>query len=782
MQESRAGELEVGQCVLLLAACGGGLVVLAVTEFLTWVKGGSACGPSNLWRFEVAVVVVRRRSHLVAWCLSGDTWLFLPDLVEVRDVGACVVRLWSHVVAPVFHELLCLGGCVSRFTAFLSSFDSAFVGVPAALAALQHLVVVVVDLALTGCEFRLSEGSSPSGTASVLVEVFHWLRYVVVVLAGAFWWVFPERHLGGSGGERLLALWVDILPMLPCVCLVVFLIIFWVSQLRWWDFVCPQGREVGFISHTLWALPDGSLVSAMGVWLVVLLWKCQSCLVVSPSVWKRLIVRVLLPCFLLVARGDDAPLWCCVAKVRIVATFWWSLLPVGWTVACSLLVCFWSRWWTLTLCLASVVGVRLAVPLVGVLALRRGFLFRMRRRPIVSLLPLLSVGCSGWWCSTMGFGAVLRTMATFVAKVVVTYCPALVTVGRVALPTCGGRSGALVSLSVGLESFQAVVSVFLIDLVCAAPVELSTSDFVLCASWCVFYELSDVRLGIPFVARSWWRPPGSRGTQASVHEELLSPDQTEDKKKVCLHFSHTAENAASLGIATRLTRCDIRPIATGSSVAISEAPDLTVLGCSHILPLRLLQGLWTLTYFPQLSRPIIFWALRVSFHPLHLSPPIIFWVLRIPLTYLFLLIDPITLWILRVSFHIYLGHLTFFPMLRIPLFLFHPSLLIVDKGEVAHKTPHCPPPLYSHPSCLSGGGGISPPPLLLRALTLPSRRLSSSSLLRRLEEPAKYYQTKVPLAPLAPLAPLLLLHRTAWLIIAMQLRSSSIRPCCVIIS
>ncbi|MQL84525.1 hypothetical protein Taro_017034 [Colocasia esculenta] len=144
-------------------------------------------------------------------------------------------------------------------------------------------------------------------------------------------------------------------------------------QLRWWDFVCPQGREVGFVSRALWALPDGSLVSAMGVWLVVLLWKCQSRLVVSPCVWKRLVVRVLLPCFLLVARGDDAPLWCCVAKMRIVATFWWSHLPLGWTVACGLLVCFWSRWWTLTLFLANVMGVRLAVPPTGVPALRSYF-------------------------------------------------------------------------------------------------------------------------------------------------------------------------------------------------------------------------------------------------------------------------------------------------------------------------------------------------------------------------------------------------------------------------
>ncbi|MQM20594.1 hypothetical protein Taro_053618 [Colocasia esculenta] len=258
--------------------------------------------------------------------------------------------------------------------------------------------MVVVSLALTGCEFRL--------------RCIAWLPYVLVRFPKTVG-CCAERRLSGSGGERLLALWVEVLPKLPCI---VFRIIFRVSQLRWWDFVCPQGREVGFISRTLWALPDGSLVSAMGVWLVVLLWNCQSHLVVSPCVWKRLVVRVLLPCFLLVVRGDDAPLWCCVAKVRIVATFWWSHLPLGWTVACSLLICFWSRWWTLTLCLASVVGVWLAMPPMGVLALRCCFLFRVRRRPVVCLLPMLSVGCSGWWWFHMAFGAMSCTMATFVAK------------------------------------------------------------------------------------------------------------------------------------------------------------------------------------------------------------------------------------------------------------------------------------------------------------------------------------------------------------------------------
>ncbi|MQL97427.1 hypothetical protein Taro_030118 [Colocasia esculenta] len=39
-------------------------------------------------------------------------------------LGACVMRLWSHVVAPVFCALLCLGGCISR-CCFHIVFDSA---------------------------------------------------------------------------------------------------------------------------------------------------------------------------------------------------------------------------------------------------------------------------------------------------------------------------------------------------------------------------------------------------------------------------------------------------------------------------------------------------------------------------------------------------------------------------------------------------------------------------------------------------------------------------------
>ncbi|MQL95427.1 hypothetical protein Taro_028094, partial [Colocasia esculenta] len=122
-QESTAGKLDgVSHAVSkngryclwaldLVEVCGG--CTCGETMFLTWLLGVS----------------------------YGDTWLFLPYLMEVRDVGACVMRLWSHVVAPVFRELLCLGGCVPRVASTLcltplSSFTSAVVGVPASLAGL----------------------------------------------------------------------------------------------------------------------------------------------------------------------------------------------------------------------------------------------------------------------------------------------------------------------------------------------------------------------------------------------------------------------------------------------------------------------------------------------------------------------------------------------------------------------------------------------------------------------------------------------------------------------
>ncbi|MQM12710.1 hypothetical protein Taro_045629 [Colocasia esculenta] len=366
------------------------------------------------------------------------------------------------MVAPVFRELRCLGGCVCRGVCFrMSSLAFAVVGAPAPLAGkglvasslavseceLQESVAAIAGCACCeqGCWFTraalgwvrprpahprgcvakveracvwcdlprcravllvdlvegvlallalpLLLGYSRSSSLLVLVEVRFPQNCVVLVsgCCGIALWVendalvvlvevLPEPvvllplsvvfsllaiclglHSGDVFPERILALWVEVLPKPP-----------YFSRLCWWDFVCLQGREVGFISRALWALPDGSL---------------------------RLIVRVSFPCFPLVARGDVAPLWCCVARVRIVTTFGWSHHPLSCFVLSWLLPLFrfslvgyaggticgslWLSLWFLAFScqhtladggLASVVGVRLAVPPLRVLALRCCFL------------------------------------------------------------------------------------------------------------------------------------------------------------------------------------------------------------------------------------------------------------------------------------------------------------------------------------------------------------------------------------------------------------------------
>ncbi|MQL92173.1 hypothetical protein Taro_024794 [Colocasia esculenta] len=76
---------------------------------------GSACGRLTLWRSEVVVPVVRRCfSHGCSVSLVMTLGCSSPTSWRSGILGACVVRLWSHVVAPVFRELRCLGRCVPR--------------------------------------------------------------------------------------------------------------------------------------------------------------------------------------------------------------------------------------------------------------------------------------------------------------------------------------------------------------------------------------------------------------------------------------------------------------------------------------------------------------------------------------------------------------------------------------------------------------------------------------------------------------------------------------------
>ncbi|MQM03318.1 hypothetical protein Taro_036097 [Colocasia esculenta] len=308
---------------------------------------GYACGPSTLWRSEVAVPV----------CSVSFFVLLLPHVFDSAGSAGVVFGLTQVVAKSSFTSalleflLLWLARPVGGGTTFGGPWRGSgrWLAFQQGLSVLLLLLgesaasVVVVSLVLQlgSCswsssllvlvEVRLPQNcvvliSGCCGVdlwveASVVwlvaIALPRGLKYAAVVLAVVFWWVFPERRLGGSGGDRLLAFWVEVPPAssLVFVLLVAALSLcgdelslfpIGLSMLQSTWVLSVKDREVGFISCALWALPNGGLVSAMGVWLVVLLWKCQSHLVVFPCVWKIFVVRVSFPCLPLVARGGGA--------------------------------------------------------------------------------------------------------------------------------------------------------------------------------------------------------------------------------------------------------------------------------------------------------------------------------------------------------------------------------------------------------------------------------------------------------------------------------------------
>ncbi|MQL69934.1 hypothetical protein Taro_002246 [Colocasia esculenta] len=373
LQESVA----VGESLLDVPLVVGVCVVLAMCL--------AFCAYAPLCTVLYSVGIFARPNQMLV-CSRSSSLLVLvevrfPQNYVVLISGCCGVALWveMHRLAVVFWwcfpELFVVRlRCIAWLPCVLVLFP-------------ELLAVVLVRVAL-----------KTNDALVVLVEllpepvVLLLLAAVFSLLAVCFGCLFRLRF-GDVFQERLLALWVEVLPCLvlfwlsllslcvemSCRCCrldcpyyslpgrcrsrcralgrvsgrgagqVVFLFVFKFPRLRWWDFMCPQGWEVCFVSCALHALPNGSLVNAMGVWLFVLL-------------WKRLVVRVSFLCFPLVAWGDVASLWCCVTRVRIVATF--------------------------------------GLPLVKV----------------VNLDPL-PVVCLGWWCFHMVFDVMSHTVATIVAKV-----------------------------------------------------------------------------------------------------------------------------------------------------------------------------------------------------------------------------------------------------------------------------------------------------------------------------------------------------------------------------
>ncbi|MQL88073.1 hypothetical protein Taro_020625 [Colocasia esculenta] len=291
---ARLASRACGLWVPLLAASGGGLVVVVVTVFphdtrassgfcsvssrfcgsilgcqsvvapacmasrpggVSTVRGGSACGPSTLWRSEVAVLEVRRRSHLVVlrprltpppsflqlgarrrgnsvsdglrrrlWrrvvvsSSESECCVQLPCMVRLRVAASCSCCC-AACVAIVIARCLCRGGEVgSGLTGSgpsiwrtLAGKSSLFVRCCELLCAVLCLVGIllsawcwlVVSSAEVLSEF-FSVGSGRSEDCSALVSAIaavlpQGLRHAVG-LDGAFWRFFPERCLGGSGG------------------------------------------------------------------------------------------------------------------------------------------------------------------------------------------------------------------------------------------------------------------------------------------------------------------------------------------------------------------------------------------------------------------------------------------------------------------------------------------------------------------------------------------------------------------------------------------------------
>ncbi|MQL89039.1 hypothetical protein Taro_021613 [Colocasia esculenta] len=139
-------------CLLGLSSLHASCAISLVVAMPVLFRPAPSCCFSNSFLVAVLGGTVRCSSRTL-WRVRGPGWfcLWALNLVEeVQDVGACVVRLGSHVVAPGFHELflsrrVCAEGyfrivllwpdpgVVFGLTRVLVEFCFRFVGVPTAL-------------------------------------------------------------------------------------------------------------------------------------------------------------------------------------------------------------------------------------------------------------------------------------------------------------------------------------------------------------------------------------------------------------------------------------------------------------------------------------------------------------------------------------------------------------------------------------------------------------------------------------------------------------------------
>ncbi|MQL83983.1 hypothetical protein Taro_016482 [Colocasia esculenta] len=316
------------------------------------------------------------------------------------------------------------------------------------------------------------------------------LRYAAVELAVAFWWVFPERRLGGPGGERLLALWVEVLPKLPCgsvPCVqceaapgVLLFGLLVQASFRCVFFLCLSCDLEALVAVGRVALPTcGGRSGALQSFSVGL----ESFQAIGAVAYCTL--SVVLPVSRVVlAVGANvlhlAEFWCLWWHPLLVLK-WFVFVPSGALVALSV---------------ALVVAVSESFPLaLGICrCLELSGLANLRHLPWFCLCACTCGACGLAFCGSTVVVCPYRTMRMIWVRSSGAggHCPA-----HRGFSMCVFSAWFWViikKLSFGLAV------VFLVGLVRAAPVELSTSDCVLCAGWCALCELSDVRLGTLFVA------------------------------------------------------------------------------------------------------------------------------------------------------------------------------------------------------------------------------------------------------------------------------------------
>ncbi|MQL75893.1 hypothetical protein Taro_008274 [Colocasia esculenta] len=367
---------------------------------------------------SVVVVSLMLRLGSSSACAS-----VLPEFFSVGSGGGLFVVVLVRVPLPLGLLLCSLKSSTMLPPWFeVSVVLLVVVALPSRLRCIAWLLCVLVRFLITvGCCPGEVRSQDCSGLVSAGCCATSVLRHDVVVLAVAFWRVFPERCLGGSGEERFLELWLEVLPKLPCVCFAcrcslslygdelslfpvglsvlqsTWVLSVKVSRLCWWGFVCPQDWEVGFISLALRALPDGGL---------------------------RLIVRVSFPCFPLVARGGGAS------------------MAVG-AVSCTVVT------FVVKLCLEVLAGVRCVASLPMVVGAVPYVCVLLKANVVIALLKLLVFCVFPLWVSggeslrlALGFGTESFLLAVLFRPLVQLCC---------ILPGFGACCGIMSSCPSGVE-------------------------------------------------------------------------------------------------------------------------------------------------------------------------------------------------------------------------------------------------------------------------------------------------------------------------------------------